>query len=146
MPAVQTTYASVHAPAFVGMVANQEPRTVISRVVASAVIAFGAPVCRGATDDSIVAFAAASAYLGFAIVDPLVVPGDNDGYAQTDIAAVMTKGVLWTTSAVAVVAGQPVYVDANANITDVASGDTAIINAVFDSSAQAGGLVKIRLS
>lgn len=57
MPAVQSSYAATQAAAFVGMIANSEPRDVVSRV-AEGGIGFGVPVIQGSDAQGVKAMAA----------------------------------------------------------------------------------------
>lgn len=149
MPSVQTSYTGVHAVAYAGMVANQEPRTVISRVVADvAGLGFGVVAVQGAGDDEVQASVAGAPFTGVSIVD-LLVPAyagfTPDTYAQGAIAAVMTKGVVWVVAAGPVAAGAPAFFDpATGNLS--ADNSHTAIDGKFDSSGAAGALVKLRLN
>lgn len=151
MPSVQTSYNGVHAPAYAGMVANQEPRTVISRVVANASgLGFGVIAVQGAGDDQVQASVAGAGapFRGVSIVD-LLVPAYAgyvaDTYAQGAIAAVMTKGVVWVVAAGPVAAGAPAFFDPATGALSADNSHTAI-DGTFDSSGAAGALVKLRLN
>ncbi|CAH2606152.1 conserved protein of unknown function (plasmid) [Rhodovastum atsumiense] len=149
MPAVQTAYQGQHAAAFAGLVADSGSTVVISRVVESPNgMQFGAVALQGVADNGIldVGDVNAGAFRGITVVDPLVRPVNNDAYGLGDTAAVLVKGVVWVTVAAAVTAGQPVYYSSTGALTNVAASDTAIPNAIFDSSAAAGGLAKVRLN
>lgn len=148
MPAVQTVYQEAPSPAYAGMRANQEPHVAISRVVASPSIAFGVPVCQGPGDDQVVAATAGAAFRGISMADPVNPPtlaaGQTNAYAQGRTAAVMTKGVVWVVASAAVTVGQGAFFDpATGNV----SGDNTktAINGLFDSTAPAGALAKLRL-
>lgn len=145
---IQTTYAARLAPGLEGMVANSEPYTVISRIVETAGgIGFGKVVVQGTNDDQIRVSEASRAYRGVTVLQPAGDPPASDIYAQRATAAVMTKGVIWVTAGAAVQAGQPAYyVPATGVITNVSTSNTAIPNAIFDSSAASGDLVKLRLA
>ena len=145
MPQIQTTYASTYTAAFVGMIANQETRNIISLAVQDATLAFGAAVFQGATDNACTSVPG-TRFRGIAIVDKSVPAGSSDAYVQMQTASVATLGVVWVVAAHAVAAGEPVFVTSSGAFTDVSTGDTAIPNATFDSSAASGALVKIRLS
>ena len=155
MPPVQTTYTATFQPGYVGMVVNQETSNIVSRTVADAGgIGFGVPVFQGPTDLSITAVPNAN-FLGITVLDRTtpafsapngVLTAASPNVVQlAGVAGVMTMGVVWTTAAVAVTARQPVYITAAGAFSDVASGDTAVPGATFDSSASANALVKIRI-
>ena len=149
MPPIQTTYNSSYAPGYVGMVANQELANIVSRTAADASLAFGVPVFQGPTDHTVTA-TPGTAFRGISVADKTVVPSltsaVRDAYAQNDTAAVMTQGVIWVTASAAVTAGEPVFITSAGLFTDVATGDTAVPGATFDTSAASGALVKIRLT
>lgn len=147
MPNIQPTYSQTLPVAVPGMVADMETHTIISRVVSnSAGIAFGAVAVQGTTGDlTVQPVTGSAAYVGITVVDPTVRPVANNAYAQNDVAAVITKGVVWVTAGATVTVRQPVYFDASGNITNVSTSNTAIPGAVFDSGAASGALVKVRL-
>lgn len=144
MPAIQTTYGQYHAAAVEGMVANSEPADIISRIVeGSGGIGFGKAAVQGTADDQIKVSAASTKFRGITMLDPTQ---DADLYPQYATAAVMVKGVIWVLAGATVVVGDPVYViPASGVFTNSSSGNTAIPNAIFDSSAASGALVKVRL-
>lgn len=145
MPAVQTSYSGEHRSAFAGMIASQEPAIVISRVAQGA-IAFGSAVVQGTADRQVKAPAAGAAFRGVAVTDTAVAPEANDAYADGYTAAVLTKGVVWVVAAASVAAGQAAFFDAVTGAISGDTADTAIPNAIFDSTAAPGGLVKLRLA
>lgn len=146
MPAIQTSYTATHAVAFEGMVHNSEPCRVISRT-AEAAIGFGKIAVQGATDLAVKPSAAGAKYRGITVMDPGQLGTTVDVYPQYATAAVMTKGVIWVQVSVSVAVADPVYyVPATGVITNVATGNTAIPNAIFDSSTSGAGLAKVRLS
>ncbi len=151
MPAVQSTYPSTHAAAFVGMVANGEWVTnVISRIVdpaSATAINFGDAVLQGGSEQLVVsANGGTGAFRGLAVRNTTLPPGNNDQYLATNSIAVLTKGVIWVNTPVAVNPGQAVYLTAAGALTNVASGNTAIPNAIWDSATSGAGLAKLRLN
>ena len=158
MPAVQTTYNQTLSPAVAGMTVNMELQNMVSRAVQAVTgtangLAFGVAVRRGTTDMSIQDASAATPFFGITALDPTVRPAFNgvgvtaDHYQQNHVAAVMLKGVIWVVAGAAVTAtSTPAYFDANGNITPTTTGNTAIPNGTFDSTAGSGALVKLRLS
>ncbi|MCW6510975.1 structural cement protein Gp24 [Lichenifustis flavocetrariae] len=150
MPAVQSTFSSNQAAAFLGQIADGEQVTnVISRVVDPATanpISFGDPVLQGASDGTIQSVSGGSgAFRGIAVRDPTLPPSAGDQYVATLTAAVLTKGVIWVNATVAVAAGQPAYVTSAGALTNVATNNTAIANGMWDSTTTIAGLARLRL-
>ncbi len=150
MPAVQTTYPLFQSPAFLGMLANGEWVTnVISRIVdpaAAVAVNFGDPVLQGASDQTVVsANGATGAFRGIAIRDATLPPSAGDQYAATMTVGVVTKGVVWVNVAGAVSPGQPAFFTPVGLLTTVATGNTAISGAMWDSATSSSGLAKLRL-
>src|SRR5688500_14761159 len=143
MPAVQTTYNASIPDALEGMVANSEPEVVISRQVeAAAGIGFGKVALQGTGDQQILGVGAGR-FRGITVLDPTK---EGDTYARYDTAAVLVKGVIWVTvGAIVAVGDAAYYVAATGVITNSASGNVAIPNAFFDSSAASGALAKLRI-
>ena len=145
--AVQTSYTGAHPVAFAGMIHNMEPATLISRVLESATMNFGAAVFQGANNAlNCRNWASGAVFRGVAVARDTVPAGNNDVYVQTDTVEVMTKGVIWVTAGAAVTAaGAPAYFDGAGVITPTSTSNTLIANAIFDSAAASGALVKLRL-
>jgi hypothetical protein len=148
MPTVQTSFSANMAAAFPGQIADGEQATnVISRVVDPASanpVNFGEPVLQGASDGTVQSVnGGAGVFRGIAVRDATLPPSAGDQYDQTLTAAIMTKGVIWVTTAVTVAAGQPAYYPAAGALTNVASGNTAVPNAMWDATGT--GLVRLRL-
>jgi hypothetical protein len=147
MPAYQTTYAGNLAPGYEGMPANMEVRNVISRTIETAGgVGFGKPVYQGATDQAVAT--TGSILRGVTEADHNVRPtaAQTDGYAQGDTVSIMTKGVIWVVANGAVTPGAPAYVTAGGAWSATASGNTAVPNAIFDSTAANGALAKLRVN
>lgn len=144
MPPVQTTYSATHARWVEGMVLNSEPCVVISRIAEDAEgIGFGKVAVQGDADNTITDAEASKAYRGITVLDPTK---DGDAYARYDTVAVMTKGLIVVTASVAVDAGDPVYfVPATGVLTNVATDNTEIPNAIWDTSTSGEGLAALRL-
>lgn len=151
MPAVQTTYNATLIPGVAGAQATMIPATLISRNVEPvAGLGFGVAVAQGATDKGIVAFGgAANKYVGITMLDRSAVgtTAAPDAFAQRTSARVMTKGDIWVQASVQVAAGDPVYlVAATGLFTNVATANTAVPNARFDTSTTAANqLAVVRL-
>lgn len=148
MPSYQTSYNQTHAPAFAGMVADHQTRTVISRL-AVGTVPFGTSVVQHPNANSVTLAGGApgAPFRGVAILDSTVrAVNPLNSYANGDTVAVMTQGTVWVVAASNVTEGQAAFYDANGNFTDVAANDMAIPNATFDTSALAGSLVRLRLA
>ena len=144
MDALQTSYSETHAPYVEGMIANSEKSNIVSRVVETAAgIGFGKVAVRGTADNQIKVAEADAAYLGITVRDTTQL---QDSYLQYGTAAVMTKGVIVVQASVAVAQGDAVhFVPATGVLTNVATGNTAIPGATWDSSTSGAGLAKLRL-
>ncbi|MBH1591960.1 DUF2190 family protein [Stenotrophomonas maltophilia] len=146
--ALQTNYPDTQPVAIAGAPATMLPATEISRTVEGAAIAFGKAVEQGATDKSVKAFAGGK-YVGIAMLDRsasgrTVTAGQvtgraTDAFGVGESARVRTKGDLWVTAAVAVAAGDDVYLTDAGAFTNVATDNTAILGARWDTSTTAAG-------
>lgn len=143
---IQTTYEDTIAKAFVGMIANMEPKRLISRNVETAAgIGFGLPVAQGAEDrDCIATEGGVTKILGITVLDRSVTAEFPNGFAQYESARIMTSGCVWVTASVDVVAGDPVHVTV-ATGAFTKSGGVQIVGARWDTSATSGGLAVVRL-
>lgn len=146
MPTLQSTYGTMSA-ARPGMIANmEEVGNDISRTVEDAAgIGFGLPVFQGSADDGITATVGAG-FRGITVRAQARDANNPSLYAQYESAKVRTKGVIWVTAGATVAAGAAVYYTPAGAWTSATSGNTAVVGAIFDSSASSGGLVKIRLA
>lgn len=144
---IQTNYTSGIAPAYEGMIANSEDHTIISRQVETVGgVGFGKVVVQGTGDDQVRVAEAGRAYRGITEAAHFHGGATADKYAQFETVPVIVYGVVWVLASVAVASGQPVYfVPATGVLTNVASGNTAIPNAIWDSSTTGPGLAKVRL-
>lgn len=148
MPAVQTTYAATHAAGYAGMEAETESsgRRNLSRTVETAAIGFGKAVSQGAGDHGIVAFSStATKFLGITVRDQSVDPKSPEAFRVGDTAAVKIEGAIYVVAAAPVAAGDPVYLDATGNFTNVSAGNAAVPRATFRTSAAANALTIVRL-
>lgn len=146
MPAVQTTYAVTHAAWTVGQVANMEPCNIITLVAQSGPIAFGLAVMQGTADNTCKPSAASSIFRGLSVLDPTMVPSNTDSFAAGDNVPVMNRGVIAVAVTTAVAVGDAAYyIPATGVITNVSTSNTAIPNAVFDSSTAGAGNALLRI-
>lgn len=147
--ALQTTYASVMAAAYAGMVANTEHvMNQISRTAVLSEIGFGKVVVQGAAD-RVVRLPDASnlKFVGISVRDQAGARGvTEDTYAIGDSVPVLTKGVIWVVAGENVAAGDPVYfLNATGALMKTATNATLIAGARFEASASSGALVPVRL-
>lgn len=144
--AYNEAYKSAMAAAVAGMMANQEPKNLISREIEDADgVGFGIPVFQGTDDHQIVKDG--TVVRGVTVIDKNRPAEQGDAYVEGDTVAVMVKGVVWVTAGANVAAGEPVYLDGTTKaFTNVATDNVAVSRAIFDSSASSGELVKVRLS
>ncbi len=128
--------------AYAGFVADQQTSVRLSRLAEGAVNP-GRVVTLGSTDNRVVQ-GGSGTILGVSMADRTLSPEKNGVYAAGDtVGYVSHPAIIWCTAQVSVSAG-------NAAAYDPASGEvnlagTPIPNAIFDSSASAGELVKLRL-
>lgn len=145
MPAVQTAYSATHARWVEGMVLNSEPCVAVSRIAEDVEgIGFGKVCVLGDRDDTVTDSEASKKFEGIAVLDPTKI---GDTYAQYDTVAVMKKGVIVVMASVAVAKGDPVYfVPATGVLTNVATSNTLIANATWDTSTAGAALAALRLA
>lgn len=146
---VQTTYSENIAAAQEGQVVNQEPHTIISRVVEiSGGIGFGKVAVQGALDSGIrTSHADHTKFRGITVRNPTVDAANPNAYAQNEPASIMTKGVIYVTAGANVAVRDAAYfVPATGVITNVSTDNVAIPNAFFDATASSGALVPLRLN
>lgn len=148
--ALQTEYRDIQPAAVVGAQATMIPATIMSRNVETAAgIPFGRAVAQGAADKGIVlAGTGATKIVGISLLDRSATGSATtpDAFRQRESARVLTKGDIWVNAAVAVAAGDPVYVTGAGALTNVATDNTAIPGARWDTSTTAAGqLAVVRL-
>lgn len=149
MPAVQTSYPTTLRPAVAGMKADMTPEVTISRIVENASgIGFGLAVTQGTGDRQV--RLGGTAFVGVTLMDQAVVhltqQANPDFYPDKDTAVIMQKGTIWVVATTAVTAQAPAYfVPATGAITGDPTGNTAIPNAVFETSAAQGALAVLKL-
>ena len=150
MPAVQSSYGSTHAPAFAGLIANMEISVRVSRLVtAAAGIGLGIAVFQASGVDNGVTSVPGTPFRGVTVARETLYGNTTntapDIYYQGATAEIIVKGPVWVTVAANVSAGAPAYYDGSGNFTPTATGNTAIVNGTFDTSATSGALAILRL-
>jgi hypothetical protein len=143
MPTVQSTYLDNIPVGYLGAIANEEPRTLISRNVEDvAGIAFGLAIMQG-TEDKGCVVSDGSGYLGVTVRDQSVDPASPDAFEENANARIMTEGVIWVANSGGVVAGDIVHVLAAGALGK--TGGTLVANARWDTTALTGELAQLRL-
>ena len=148
--AVQSTYSENIRAAVPAQLVDTIPKTLPSRTVEDAGgLAFGIPVAQGAADKGIRAFTTgdtAAKFIGITVRERSVA-AEADQFKQYDSARVLTKGAVWVTASVAVVARDAVYgVPAPRLFSNVDTGNVLIAGARFDTSTTAiNQLAQVRL-
>lgn len=146
MPAIQTSITERMRKAVAGQRATMLPAAFISRSVESAAgIGFGLPAARGTGDNQCKLWEAGAAFLGITARERSINPDtEADKFAQYEAARIQTAGDIWVVASVNVADGEAVYlVAATGLFTNVSAGNIAI-SAVFDTTATAGNLVRLR--
>lgn len=136
------TYDQDRAVGFAGMLAEGQPaRDVASKVVETDAVPFGLAVGAGTADGSVTLGGAG--YIGITLADKAQTA---DEYPVGVMAGVIRKGTVWVTAGAAVTPADTVYfVPATGVITNVATGNTAIPGAKFETTAASGALVRVYL-
>jgi hypothetical protein len=143
MPTVQSTYGDNIAAGYVGAIANQEPRVLISRTVEDAAgIAFGLAVMQG-TEDKGCVVSDGTEVLGITVREMDTEPSNPDIFAQYDNARIMTKGVIWVANSGGVAAGDPVVSLAAGALGTGTS--PLVAGARWETTAADGELAQLRL-
>ena len=150
MPAIQLTYTEQLPIGTLGQVVNMETANSISRIVEDAAgIGFALAVFQGVNDLGVTA-TPGTLFKGVTIADKTLVPTmysttPVDIYPQRSTAGIHDKGVIWVMASVAVTAGSPAYYTSAKAWTNIATGNTVIPGATFDTSAASGALVRLRV-
>lgn len=145
MPAIQSTYAATHARWFAGMVLNQEPADIVTRVAEDVEgLGFGVVAVKGTADNQVVDSEITVPFVGITVADP---GQPQDSYAQYANVAIMKKGVIVVQASVAVAVGDPVYyVPATGVLTNVSTSNTLIPGAIWETSTSGAGLAAVRMN
>lgn len=149
MAVYQDTYTAVRPVGYAGMIANGETSNRISRTVEDATaIGFGKPVFRGAGDHGVTATPAAATLMGITIANyaaPAVADTgiQLDSYPRYSTAGILTQGVIWVQSSVAVADGDQAYVTSAGAITNVSTSNTILTGWFFQDTLSAAGLTRL---
>jgi len=145
MPTIQSTYGATHARWYEGMVLNQEPADIVTRVAEDVEgIGFGKVAVQGTADNQVVDSEATAKFVGIAVADP---GQPADIYAQYANVAVMKRGVIVVSASEAVAVGDPVYyTPATGVLSKTPTSNTLIAGATWDTSTAGAGLAALRLN
>lgn len=148
--ALQTTYAENMPIGSLGRRVNMEEWNTITRTLEGATpLLFGAPVQRGATagDAHGCAIFTTGDFIGISEANVVLQHDVADRYEQYDSVAICESGVIWVNAGTGgATAGTPAYYIAASNTwTSTVGSNLAVPGAEFDSTAAAGGLVKLRV-
>ena len=143
MGTVQSDYADNVAVGYLGAIANQEPRNLISRNVEdSGGIDFALAVMQGSEDKGCVV-GDGTDFLGVTVRDQSVEANDPDTFEFQSSARIMTEGVIWVENSGGVNAGDPVVALADGRL---GTGSSPVVeNARWDTTALDGVLAQLRL-
>ena len=134
------SYDAAPGIAFAGMIAEgQAVKDVASKVVETAVVAFGLAVGAGTGDGSVKLGGAG--YIGVAVADK---SRAADEFAVGAMAGVMRKGTIWVTASTNVDPSDPVTFTAATGVIGAGLA-TTITNAKFETTATSGSLVRVYL-
>lgn len=139
----QTNYSDTQDALRAGLIFDLSPNVLLSRIVEGAALLFGKPVSQGATDGSVHPTTTGdTTVLGVSVRDQSVLA---DQFAVGDSARIITEGPVAVEASVTVAAGDPVHVVvATGAFTN--TGGVQIAGALYESSGDAGDLVKVRLA
>lgn len=108
MPTVQADYEDNVVAGYVGGLANEEPKILISRNVEdSGGLAFGLAVMQGSEDKGCVV-CDGSDFLGVTVRDQSVKPESPNIFEYQSNARILRSGVIWVENSGGVAAGDPV--------------------------------------
>jgi hypothetical protein len=146
MAVLQTVYTDQVAPGYAGMVANAETSNRITRTNEDAAsLPFGRAVFRGTGDHGCTATVGAG-FLGISIAHEtlgLLAGATADAFPQFASVPIMTLGVIWVNTSVAVAKGDQAYVTSAGLLTNVSTSNTILTGWFFDTTTAAAGLAKL---
>lgn len=145
MGTIQSTYSATHARWYEGMILNQEPADIVSRIAEdSEGVGFGKVCVQGTLDNQVVDSEATAKFVGISVADSTQ---DSDTYAQYATVAVMKKGVIVVSASEAVAVGDPVYyTPATGVLSKTSTSNTLIAGAAWETSTTGAGLAALRLN
>ncbi|WP_072389859.1 DUF2190 family protein [Hyphomicrobium sp. CS1GBMeth3] len=141
---VQPNYNAAPDIGYEGQIADMRSYEAVSRICEDATLAFGRAVIRGTADNQ-VKVGAAGKFVGITMRDITLPAANNDAYKQGNTVAVMTRGTMFAIPGANVADGDAVYYTATGALTNVATDNTLIPNAVWERTTSSGNLGLIRL-
>lgn len=139
---IQTEYPSRIPQGLEGALANNEPKTLISRV-ATEEIGFGVPVVASTGDKTVRNFASGdTAIVGVTVRDRSVDPSAPNSFREGDNVRVLKEGVIFVTVSTAVTAESEAFIAADGTFADAG---LAIDRGSYDTSGNAGDIVTLRI-
>lgn len=144
MSAVQTNYDERHGVALLGAIADTRFKSVRSFTYeGSENIGFGVALGYGANDNG--ADLDGTGFAGIVVASQVTDPNNaTDAFASGETVGLMDVGAIWVAPTVTVAPGDPVhFVAATGALSN--TGGTVIPDAVFETSAAAGELARLRL-
>ena len=139
---VQSSYSRYMPFGVAGAFAEMSANNNVDTKQAEGTIGFGIAVSKGEADDGVVA--AGTLDVGVSVRDITIVHDTADQYEEGDNVAVATRGDLWVVAEDAVVAQTAVLYNTSTGALG-SGGGTAIGGAYWLTSADAGGMAKVRL-
>lgn len=146
----QTSYAINQPVAYAGLIYDQNPREIVSKL-AESVIAFGIAVGRGTDADRQVTAGLGAAYQGISVRaldrEGAINTGAID-YKVGEAVAVMRTGYIWAVCPAGCVPGDVVKFTNATGVIDAGApgaGETAISGATWETTTSAGQIGLIRL-
>lgn len=153
MAVVQQNYSERMAAAVPGMVVNENPHSIDTRVVeSSSGLPFGRACSQGSADMGVAGPGGTLAnFVGISVrdvtLDPVAADSDYvDEYQQYDNAGILTMGDIWVTAGAAVSKNDPVHFNATTGALTNTGGSGPIVGARWMTSAASGALGVVRLS
>ena len=138
--ALQTEYNETLDAGRVGLVADTNDKTLISRIVEET-IAFGMAVSQGVADRAVKLPLAGEPILGISVLERSSI---NDEWVAPESARIMTRGTIYVVAVADVVAGDVVHGMVGGTLSN--TGGVLIANARFEDTATAGDLTRIRIA
>lgn len=149
---VQTTYTATIPKAYAGLVADNNPYRIITKICETvAGIPYGRKVSRGTSDDQAV-IGGATGHLGIAVRvhnQENTLGTESQTYRETDAMAILQEGSVFLYVTTAGSPGDPLYsVDADGTIGAGApgAGQTAIAGATLEETLAGAGLALCRFT
>lgn len=152
MAVVQNTFLTRMRAGLPGMVANEVPYNIDTRIVEpSSGLPFGVACKQGAADKGVGVGGALTAFVGISVrdvtLDPVAIDSDYvDEYVQYSNAGILTMGEIWVTTDDTVAAGEVVHYNATTGVLGNSGGTGPVPGARWMTSVTGAGLARVRLA